>query len=161
MSLTEGEILITLLRSITTRFTDAASRRSSEVHALCGCLLLGPAQLWLALPRDGMAYRFNTPSIQHSITLVGRYAGISRSDNTPQGRNSRLYQGSSVAESYGSPLNGVIVLALALAWDKVSQTTQKGWISCAGMGAGPTTLPLKEKQEFTKCYTGSRTDGFL
>jgi len=28
-------------------------------------------------------------------------------------------------------------------------------------GAGPTTLPLKEKQEFTKCYTGSRTDGFL
>jgi len=89
------------------------------------------------------------------------YAGISRPDNTPQSRDSRLYQGSSVAESYGSPLNGVIVLALALASQKVSQTTQKRWISSAGMGAGPTTLPLKEKQEFTKCYTGSRTDGFL
>jgi hypothetical protein len=70
MSLTEEKIVITLLRSITTRFTDAASCRSSNVHALCGCLLLGRAQLWLALLTE-MAYRFNSPSLQRSITHVG------------------------------------------------------------------------------------------
>ena len=49
MSSTEGKILITLLRLITTRFTDAASRRSSNVSVLCGCLLFGRAQLSLVL----------------------------------------------------------------------------------------------------------------
>lgn len=118
MSLTEGKIPITLLRLITTRFTDAASRRSSSVPA---------SVIWLCTALTRAAYRGGV-SLRHALSTTLDHpcrscAGISRSVNTPQGRDSRLDQGSSVAESYGSPLNGVMVLALALAREKVSQTT--------------------------------------